>query len=263
MECVQRASGALLKTASGAPQTGPPSPPSQGLHAAGFEIISTGGTAASIEKAGVPVKKVNAVCTGGGASSFDMRLSILSACALAPDPCRPRSGGGCDGFPRDAGRARQDAAPRSARRHPRRARQQGREGTFPAPGIIVTWQSTPHTLLLLAVCDNEIWCSSPLPAYCNSYMTKDSLPLVFPPFLLRVATRGTWRPPPRSQYNSYMARGPPPTHSPTPLLAVRDHKGHMEAIAGHKIEPIDLVVVNLYPFRKTVTATPPPAFEVR
>ena len=37
----------------------------------------------------------------------------------------------------------------------------------------------------------------------------------------------------------------------------------MEAIAGHKIEPIDLVVVNLYPFRKTVTATPPPAFEVR
>lgn len=46
------------------------------------------------------------------------------------------------------------------------------------------------------------------------------------------------------------------------ILAIRDNKAHMDAIAGHKIDPIDLVVVNLYPFRKTVTATPPPAFEV-
>ena len=61
--CTERDSGAPLKTASGAPQTGPPSP--QGLHAAGFEIISTGGTAASIEKAGIPVKKVNAVYRQG------------------------------------------------------------------------------------------------------------------------------------------------------------------------------------------------------
>ena len=47
------------------------------------------------------------------------------------------------------------------------------------------------------------------------------------------------------------------------ILAIRDNKQHMDAISGHKIQPIDLVVVNLYPFRKTVTATPPPAFEVR
>ena len=46
------------------------------------------------------------------------------------------------------------------------------------------------------------------------------------------------------------------------ILAVRDNKQHMDAIAGHKIQPIDLVVVNLYPFRKTVTASPAPAFEV-
>jgi phosphoribosylaminoimidazolecarboxamide formyltransferase / IMP cyclohydrolase len=35
------------------------------------------------------------------------------------------------------------------------------------------------------------------------------------------------------------------------LLARRDLPGHMDAIAGHGITPIDLVVVNLYPFRET------------
>lgn len=35
-----------------------------------------------------------------------------------------------------------------------------------------------------------------------------------------------------------------------------------QAIESHKIGTIDLVVVNLYPFRKTVTAKPAPAFEV-
>jgi phosphoribosylaminoimidazolecarboxamide formyltransferase/IMP cyclohydrolase len=33
----------------------------QGLHAEGYDIISTGGTATIIEKAGVPVKKVEDV----------------------------------------------------------------------------------------------------------------------------------------------------------------------------------------------------------
>ncbi len=46
------------------------------------------------------------------------------------------------------------------------------------------------------------------------------------------------------------------------ILAIRDSPAHMEAIAAHNISPIDVVVVNLYPFRATVTATPPPAFEV-
>jgi len=46
------------------------------------------------------------------------------------------------------------------------------------------------------------------------------------------------------------------------ILAVRDKEEHMTAIAAHKISPIDLVVVNLYPFRKTVTASPAPEFEV-
>jgi phosphoribosylaminoimidazolecarboxamide formyltransferase/IMP cyclohydrolase len=43
------------------------------------------------------------------------------------------------------------------------------------------------------------------------------------------------------------------------LLARRDLPAHMEAIAAHDIRPIDLVVVNLYPFRETVArggATP-------
>ncbi len=36
------------------------------------------------------------------------------------------------------------------------------------------------------------------------------------------------------------------------LLALRDNKDHMKQIKGHGIEPIDMVVVNLYPFEKTV-----------
>ena len=36
------------------------------------------------------------------------------------------------------------------------------------------------------------------------------------------------------------------------LLARRDDPAHMEAAAAHGITPIDLVVVNLYPFRETV-----------
>lgn len=43
------------------------------------------------------------------------------------------------------------------------------------------------------------------------------------------------------------------------LLARRDLPEHMAAIAGHKIEPIDLVAVNLYPFETTAArkgATP-------
>src|SRR5215510_5332535 len=36
------------------------------------------------------------------------------------------------------------------------------------------------------------------------------------------------------------------------LLARRDVPDHMAAIAEHDIEPIDLVAVNLYPFRETV-----------
>ena len=35
------------------------------------------------------------------------------------------------------------------------------------------------------------------------------------------------------------------------LLARRDLPEHMQAIADHNIAPIDLVVVNLYPFRET------------
>lgn len=37
------------------------------------------------------------------------------------------------------------------------------------------------------------------------------------------------------------------------LLAVRDSEKHMEAIKEHGISPIDLVVVNLYPFKATVS----------
>jgi phosphoribosylaminoimidazolecarboxamide formyltransferase / IMP cyclohydrolase len=36
------------------------------------------------------------------------------------------------------------------------------------------------------------------------------------------------------------------------LLARRDEPSHMEAIRDHEITPIDMVVVNLYPFRETV-----------
>ena len=36
------------------------------------------------------------------------------------------------------------------------------------------------------------------------------------------------------------------------LLALRGNKAHMETLAKHKITPIDMVVVNLYPFEATV-----------
>lgn len=37
------------------------------------------------------------------------------------------------------------------------------------------------------------------------------------------------------------------------LLARRDQPAHMKTIADHDIKPIDLVVVNLYPFRETIS----------
>ena len=36
------------------------------------------------------------------------------------------------------------------------------------------------------------------------------------------------------------------------ILAIRDNGEHQKAMADHGIEPIDLVVVNLYPFRETI-----------
>ena len=36
------------------------------------------------------------------------------------------------------------------------------------------------------------------------------------------------------------------------LLALRDNDGHMKAASDHEIEPIDLLVVNLYPFEETI-----------
>ncbi|HEV2706405.1 MAG TPA: bifunctional phosphoribosylaminoimidazolecarboxamide formyltransferase/IMP cyclohydrolase [Pyrinomonadaceae bacterium] len=36
------------------------------------------------------------------------------------------------------------------------------------------------------------------------------------------------------------------------LLALRDDESHMRALAEHGIEPIDMVVVNLYPFEETI-----------
>lgn len=36
------------------------------------------------------------------------------------------------------------------------------------------------------------------------------------------------------------------------ILAVRDNPAHVQAMKDHDITPIDLVVVNLYPFRQTV-----------
>jgi phosphoribosylaminoimidazolecarboxamide formyltransferase / IMP cyclohydrolase len=36
------------------------------------------------------------------------------------------------------------------------------------------------------------------------------------------------------------------------LLAIRDHAGHLAAMQAHDIRPIDLLVVNLYPFEETV-----------
>ena len=44
------------------------------------------------------------------------------------------------------------------------------------------------------------------------------------------------------------------------ILARRDLTEHTKALAEHGIGAIDVVIVNLYPFRATVTAQPPPEF---
>src|SRR4051812_20019249 len=36
------------------------------------------------------------------------------------------------------------------------------------------------------------------------------------------------------------------------LLALRDNPEHIAAMSEHSIEPMDMIVVNLYPFEKTV-----------
>lgn len=46
------------------------------------------------------------------------------------------------------------------------------------------------------------------------------------------------------------------------ILARRDVPEHMAAIEEHGIKPIDIVVVNLYPFRQTVTSNSKPSYEV-
>ncbi|MCC6744467.1 MAG: bifunctional phosphoribosylaminoimidazolecarboxamide formyltransferase/IMP cyclohydrolase [Acidobacteria bacterium] len=38
------------------------------------------------------------------------------------------------------------------------------------------------------------------------------------------------------------------------ILAIRDNPAHAEQVAAHSIRPIDIVVVNLYPFERTVSA---------
>lgn len=45
------------------------------------------------------------------------------------------------------------------------------------------------------------------------------------------------------------------------ILAKRGDASHMQAIESHSIGTIDIVVVNLYPFRATVTATNKPSFD--
>lgn len=44
------------------------------------------------------------------------------------------------------------------------------------------------------------------------------------------------------------------------LLAIRDNEEHMQQLQQHEIQPIDLVVVNLYPFQKTI-ANPDVTYE--
>ena len=45
------------------------------------------------------------------------------------------------------------------------------------------------------------------------------------------------------------------------ILAKREEEQHMAAISQHSISPIDVVVVNLYTFRQTVTAQQAPSYE--
>jgi phosphoribosylaminoimidazolecarboxamide formyltransferase/IMP cyclohydrolase len=46
------------------------------------------------------------------------------------------------------------------------------------------------------------------------------------------------------------------------ILARRDVPEHLAALEAHGIGAIDAVVVNLYPFRATVTAATAPTFDV-
>eukprot|EP01025_Chloroclados_australasicus_P038143 TRINITY_DN3909_c1_g1_i5.p1 TRINITY_DN3909_c1_g1~~TRINITY_DN3909_c1_g1_i5.p1 ORF type:complete len:613 (-),score=78.11 TRINITY_DN3909_c1_g1_i5:180-1775(-) len=46
------------------------------------------------------------------------------------------------------------------------------------------------------------------------------------------------------------------------LLAIRDNAQHVSSMEEHGIAPIDIVIVNLYPFRQTVTKDPKSDFEM-
>lgn len=77
---------------------------------------------------------------------------------------------------------------------------------------------------------------------------------------------GSWRAGVRWEVN-YL---PHPPHPPPVragvhggILARRNLPEHVSAIQEAGITPIDVVVVNLYPFRATVTAATAPSFEVR
>ncbi len=45
------------------------------------------------------------------------------------------------------------------------------------------------------------------------------------------------------------------------ILAKRADSNHQDALAAHNIGFIDVVIVNLYPFRQTVTASQQPTFD--
>ncbi len=46
------------------------------------------------------------------------------------------------------------------------------------------------------------------------------------------------------------------------ILAMRDHKSHMDQIAAQNFAPVDFVVVNLYPFEETISKTQVSAEEI-
>lgn len=92
-------------------------------------------------------------------------------------------------------------------------------------------------------------------------------PLTMCRFACLLICRGVDEPPMFFQSNpSFKSAGRVKTLHPKVhggILARRDVPSHMAALEEHSIDLINIVIVNLYPFRQTVTAEQKPAYEVR
>ncbi len=105
----------------------------------------------------------------------------------------------------------------------------------------------------------------PIHAHSRKHILTHTFPSIHTLPYTRTCTPPHIHPPHTHHHHTHTTKGRVKTLHPGVhggILARRDTPGHMDAIAEHNIQPIDIVIVNLYPFRATVTAEQAPSYEV-